>query len=81
MWFPQQLKYIDQQNVERDLVHDLIEVEYATFPVGRYDDGMDALARLDEPSLSLPWPDEEDEWQVPTGSEHAWEALDSVTGY
>lgn len=81
LWFPQQLKYIDQQDVERDLVHDLIEVEYATFPVGRFDDGMDALARLDEPSLSLPWPDEQDEWEVPTGSEMAWQALDDITAY
>lgn len=81
MWFPQQLKYVDQQEVERDLVQDLIEVEYSTFPVGRFDDGMDALARLDEPSLSLPWPDEDDTWEVPTGSEHAWQAIDEITGY
>jgi predicted phage terminase large subunit-like protein len=81
MWFPQQMKYIDQKEVEHDLVQELIDVEYATFPVGRFDDGMDALARLDEPSLSLPWPDEDDTWAVPTGSEHAWAALDEVTGY
>jgi len=81
MWFPQQLKYTDQQEVERDLVQDLIDVEYSTFPVGRYDDGMDALARLDEPSLALPWPDEDDVWEVPTGSEHAWAAIDQISGY
>jgi len=80
LWFPQQLKYIDQQEVERDLVQDLIDVEYATFPVGRFDDGMDALARLDEPSLSLPWPDEEEDFATDTMAP-AWEALDSVTGY
>lgn len=81
MWFPQQMKYTDQQDVEHDLVQELIDVEYATFPVGRFDDGMDALARLDEPSLSLPWPDEDDAWEVPMGAEHAWAAIDEVTGY
>jgi predicted phage terminase large subunit-like protein len=79
MWFPQQLKYTNQQDVEVDLVQSLIDVEYATFPVGRYDDGMDALARLDEPSLSLPWPDEEELFEAAMAP--AWQALDDVTGY
>jgi hypothetical protein len=61
-------------------VQELLDVEYATFPVGRFDDGMDCLARIDEPSLTLPWPDE-DEWEVPTGAEAAWEILDNVVGY
>ena len=79
MWFPQQMKYIDQQEVEHDLVQELIDVEYATFPVGRFDDGMDALARLDEPSLSLPWPDEEEPFEA--AQQIAWQAIDEVTGY
>jgi predicted phage terminase large subunit-like protein len=82
LWFPQQLKYTDQQDVERDLVQDLIEVEYSTFPVGRYDDGMDALARLDEPNLSLPWPDEEDEWGVAMNVLDPFAVvLDDIVGY
>ena len=81
IWFPQSLKYMDIQGVERDIIQDLIDVEYATFPVGRYDDGMDCLARMEEPSLSIPWPDDEDEWGVPEQAQVAWEALDSITGY
>jgi predicted phage terminase large subunit-like protein len=82
MWFPQQLKYTDQQDVDRDLVQDLIEVEYSTFPVGRYDDGMDALARLDEPNLSLPWPDEEDEWGTAMNVLDPFAAaIDNIVGY
>jgi hypothetical protein len=42
---------------------------------------MDCLARIDEPSLTLPWPDEEEEWEVPRGAEAAWQVLDEVTGY
>ncbi len=57
----------------------LVEVEYATFPVGRFDDGMDCLARLAEPSLMLPWPDEE--MDVPAGAQVAWAVMDEVAGY
>jgi hypothetical protein len=81
MWLPQQLNYTDVQGNPHDLVQELLEVEYATFPVGRFDDGMDCLARIDEPSLTLPWPDEEEEWEVPRGAEAAWQVLDEVTGY
>jgi hypothetical protein len=81
MWLPQALNYTGVDGQIKDLVQEFIEVEYATFPVGRFDDGMDCLARLDEPSLTLPWPDENDEWSVPTGADHAWAALDEVTGY
>ena len=63
MWLPQQLNYTDVQGQSKELIQELLEVEYATFPVGRYDDGLDCLARIDEPSLTLPWPDEQDEWQ------------------
>jgi predicted phage terminase large subunit-like protein len=81
MWLPQQLNYTDVQGEHHELIQELIEVEYATFPVGRYDDGMDCLARIDEPSLTLPWPDEQDEWEVPVGQQLAWQALDDITAY
>ena len=81
MWFPQQIKYTDVQGHAHDLIQELIEVEYATFPVGRFDDGMDCLARLDEPSMTLPWPDDDDTWDAPPQQTAAWAALDEVTGY
>lgn len=79
IWLPQQLNYTDVQGHTLDIVQELIEVEYATFPVGRYDDGMDCMARLDEPGLTLPWPDEE----MPIAADEmpGWQALDEVTGY
>lgn len=81
MWLPQQLNYVDVQGEPHDLVQELLDVEYATFPVGRYDDGMDCLARIDEPSLALPWPDEEEEWASAPHAAVAWAAIDEVTGY
>lgn len=82
IWFPQALNYVDVQGNQHELIQELIEVEYATFPVGRYDDGMDCLARIDEPSLTLPWPDEEEEWGASAAAANvAWAALDEVTGY
>lgn len=81
MWLPQQLNYTDVQGEHHELIQELIEVEYATFPVGRYDDGMDCLARIDEPSLTLPWPDEQEEWEAPVGQQLAWQALDDITAY
>ena len=80
IWLPQQLNYTDVQGHQHELIQELIEVEYATFPVGRYDDGMDCLARLDEPSLTLPWPDEDDELAVMAQAVQ-WQVLDEVTGY
>ena len=81
IWFPQALNYVDVQGNQHELTSELIEVEYATFPVGRFDDGMDCLARLDEPSLTLPWPDEDEAWEIPQAENVAWQALDEVTGY
>lgn len=80
IWLPQQLNYVDVTGHQHELIQEFLDVEYATFPVGRYDDGMDCLARLDEPSLMLPWPDEEDDSVVMAGAVQ-WQALDEVTGY
>jgi hypothetical protein len=40
------------------------------------------LARIDEPSLTLPWPDEQDEWQTAMNVIDPFAvALDDVTGH
>lgn len=64
--------------VERDPVQQFIDEEYAAFPLGTHDDAFDALARLVEPGLTLPWPAEQaDEgFQVPD-----WGVLDPVVNY
>lgn len=81
IWMPQALHYTDVLGADRELVQEFLDVEYATFPVGRFDDGMDCLARLAEPSLTLPWPDEEEAWNAEAAVQPAWAALDEVTGY
>lgn len=39
-----------------DLINQFIEMEYAGFPVAIHEDVMDALARLAQPDMPLPWP-------------------------
>ena len=59
LYLPEKLLYTDSTGQERDLVDDFIKQEYSAFPVGRHDDMLDGLARLDEPGLELPWPQDQ----------------------
>jgi predicted phage terminase large subunit-like protein len=56
LYLPHTLNYTDYEHIVRDLVHDFIEEEYASFPVAVHDDMMDSLARIAEPDLELVWP-------------------------
>tara|TARA_R110000868_G_scaffold103422_3_gene284773 strand:- start:587 stop:2116 length:1530 start_codon:yes stop_codon:yes gene_type:complete len=56
IYMPESLHVSDYQRVVRDLVHDFIEEEYVSFPVGSHDDMLDSLARIAEPDLPLTWP-------------------------
>lgn len=58
VYFPRTLHYTDHTGNTRDLIRDFIEEEYKAFPVPVHDDGLDALARIAEPDLSLKWPKE-----------------------
>jgi predicted phage terminase large subunit-like protein len=58
IYYPMALPYTVTDGTTRDLMSDFLK-EYEAFPVGRTDDMMDALARLDEPKLVLPFPQEE----------------------
>jgi predicted phage terminase large subunit-like protein len=78
IWMPYEMKRETILGTTYDVVNDFVEQEYATFPVGRYDDSFDCLARLAEPSLTLPWPKEEEMTDM---SNAVWSALDNVTGY
>lgn len=77
VWMPQELSYTDLEGKEHDLVHEFIEQEYLSFPVGRHDDMIDALARVAEPSLDTPWPRKQDFMQVMPPRQ----IFDSVAGY
>lgn len=57
-YFPRTLYYTDYQGTTLDLVNVFIEQEYKAFPVPIHDDGLDSLARLEEPDLPLVWPKE-----------------------
>lgn len=60
VWFPHEMVRTGTDGVSRDLVQDFIEQEYLAFPVGRHDDMMDGLARLVEPGVQDPWPNDQD---------------------
>lgn len=78
MWFPLEMIRETVAGTSYDVVKDFIEQEYATFPVGRYDDSFDCLARLAEPGLPLPYPSDE---QDDDPRMKAWACLDEITGY
>ncbi len=46
IWFPRTLRKTDSSGIIHDLVHDFIEEEMLTFPVGAHDDMLDCLSRI-----------------------------------
>ena len=59
LYLPRTINYVDTTGAQHDLIKDFVEKEYAAFPVARHDDMFDALARLAEPTLKLPYPQEQ----------------------
>jgi predicted phage terminase large subunit-like protein len=59
-----------------DMIHVFKEEEYKAFPVSLHDDMLDALARIEEPDLTLAWPMESSSMQPV----QAIGATDSVFG-
>lgn len=78
VWFPREFAYTDYSGKQQDLVQKFIEEELAVFPVGAYDDMLDALSRFAEPTLDLPWPRKSDWSQFPVID---FGVLDPVTNY
>jgi predicted phage terminase large subunit-like protein len=78
VWLPATMTRETVTGESYDVVHDFIEQEYSSFPVARYDDSFDCLARLAEPNLTLPWPEEEEQIDPRMA---AWQVLDSVAGW
>lgn len=52
-WLPESHHYTDHQGIVRNLVQDFIEQEYAPFPIGRHDDMLDCLARLEDKEFNV----------------------------
>ncbi len=55
IYHPPVLPYTGSDGITRDLMLDF-QKEFEAFPVARTDDMMDSLARIDEPKLVLPFP-------------------------
>jgi phage terminase large subunit-like protein len=58
-WLPEHLFVTDYEKISRDIIRDFLEEELFPFPVGKFDDFLDMLARICEPDLPLVWPKEE----------------------
>jgi len=78
LWIPHEMIRTSVLGKDYDVVKDFIEQEYVTFPVGRFDDFFDCLARMAEPGLTLPFPDEE---EIDPRVARTWGVLDEVSGY
>ena len=55
-WFPEFLFYVDCENQRYDLISEIVNSEMPTFPRARYDDMLDALARIYDMSTNFPQP-------------------------
>ena len=77
IYVPHVLPYVDVTGAHHDLIKVFLDTEYAAFPVARHDDMFDALARLEEPKLKLPFPKAE----VVEDEIDSFEMLDSEAGY
>ena len=76
IYHPTSLMYRNTAGEDIDLQAEY-EKEFAAFPVARHDDMMDSLARMEEPSLSLPFPTESYE---PDEYVSAYQPHDSMMG-
>lgn len=78
IWIPQYMwrERLDGSRV--DLMAEFVESEYAAFPVGKTDDMLDALSRVAEPGMTLPWPDNEESIDSVLDD---WGVLDARAGY
>lgn len=55
-YFPQNLIYVDGEGRRFDLVQEMLTSEMPNFPRARFDDCLDALSRIYDPSLSMVFP-------------------------
>lgn len=80
IWLPVDMirQTVDGEAV--DVIKTFIDEEYVTFPVGRHDDALDNLARLFEPGLSMPWPDDGPLLGMSDASSDTY-VMDPVVGY
>jgi len=56
IYFPPALPYVTADFHQTDLVQEFLNEEFLRWPTGSYRDMLDALSRMVEPELTLPWP-------------------------
>jgi len=56
-YLPHRLLFVDYEHRSRDLVQELINDEFITFPVGAHDDALDCMARIEDPDLNATFPE------------------------
>lgn len=78
IWLPHEMIRTNVAEQQYDVVKEFVDKEYAAFPVGVHDDSFDCLARLAEPHLTLPWPDED---ELDTREAVLWGVMDQISGY
>ena len=79
IWFPKDMLREVAPGVVKDIIKQFIEEEYATFPVGKFDDAFDCLGRLAEPKPALPWPKLVEKHNA--GASPVWDVIDQLVGY
>lgn len=73
MYFPRHLYYRQVDGTATDLMQSFLSQEYKDWPNSAYKDMLDALSRIAEPDLNLPWPMPGDFWSRAFNSEDAWD--------
>lgn len=53
---PMRMLYIDQERNTRDFVKEFIDDEYSTFPVGKHDDMLDCISRIEDLAFGAVFP-------------------------
>lgn len=72
MYLPQSCWKTNYEGKRVDLVQVFINEEYGPFPVCAHDDGLDSLARLQDPAVNLPFPKIPEQHREPTQAEKDW---------
>lgn len=80
VYLPEMHVVTDWEKTTRDLVHDFIEEEYYPFPNSLHKDMLDSLSRIQEPEVTLIWPEYEKEKDEPNWQSHSMPSTAWMSG-
>lgn len=55
-YIPVRISFVDQEGKSHDMVRELVDYEFETFPVSLHDDMLDAISRIMDPDLGADFP-------------------------